>query len=206
MLRWPTHARYGKRAGQQNEDFLNSTLFESSFLASLEPYRAQVGVIIFEFGTFAKHDFATPVMFLARLEEFLEGLPRGWRYAVEIRNPDCLGSDYFSALARHNVAHVFNAWTRMPTLVEQIAISDSFTADFIVARALLKRGRTFEEAVKLFRPYERVLEPDNSTRDALRQIAERSLKKKQRTYVFVNNRLEGTAPQTITAVVGAMGA
>ena len=38
-----------------------------------------------------------------------------------------------------NVAHVFNAWTRMPALAEQVAISDTFTADFTVCRALLQK-------------------------------------------------------------------
>ena len=144
-------------------------------------------------------------MFFGRLEGFLGSLPKGWRYAVEIRNKDYLGSDYFALLSRHNVAHVFNAWTRMPTLAEQIALDGAFTADFSVTRALLQRGRTYEQAVKLFEPYEKIQEPDHSTRDALKQIAERALKKKQRAYAFVNNRLEGNAPQTIKAVVDAIG-
>jgi len=61
---------------------------------------------------------------------------------------DALG---FAALARHNTAHVFNAWTRMPTLAEQVAMSEAFTADFSVVRALLRKGRGHEQAVKLFR-------------------------------------------------------
>ena len=102
--------------------------------------------------------------------------------------------------ARHNVAHVFNAWTRMPSLTDQIAIPDAFTADFSVVRALLQHGRTYEQAVDLFEPYEKVQNPDPSTRGALRQIADRAVRKKQRAYVFVNNRLEGNAPSTIEAV------
>ena len=38
----------------------------------------------------------------------------------------------------------------MPDLPVQIAIPDSRTADFMVCRALLKRGRPYEEAVKQF--------------------------------------------------------
>jgi hypothetical protein len=44
-------------------------------------------------------------------------------------------------------------------------------------------------------------EPDHATRGALRQIAERTSRLRQRAYVFVNNRLEGNAPQTNAAVV-----
>jgi uncharacterized protein YecE (DUF72 family) len=204
VTRWPGHARYGKRAGLDNENFLNAALFEEAFLRALEPHRRQVAVVMFEFGTFAKKDFAEPGIFLARLEGFLAALPRGWRYAVEIRNANYLGPDYFGVLSRHNVAHVFNAWTRMPTVGEQIAMPDAFTADFTVVRALLPKGRTYEQAVAELQPYQEVKHPDAGTRDALRQIAERSLRKRCRAYVFVNNRLEGNAPTTIEAVTSGL--
>jgi hypothetical protein len=47
----------------------------------------------------------------------------------------------------------------------------------------------------------RIQQPDPATRKALREIAERTVKKKKRAYIFVNNRLEGNAPKTIEAVV-----
>jgi uncharacterized protein YecE (DUF72 family) len=198
---WPGHARYGQRAGLPNEGFLDASLFKTAFLDALEPHREKVGVQIFEFGTFSKKDFPTPADFLLRLDAFLRSLPEGWRYAVEIRNKDYLGPDYFSVLSRHNVAHVFNAWTRMPPLTEQIAMPGSFTADFTVVRALLSKGRSYEKAVSLFEPYERIQEPDPSTRVAIREIVEHCKREKKRAYAFVNNRLEGSAPQTIRAVV-----
>lgn len=200
VIRWPGHARYGNRAGQQNEHFLDASLFETAFTKLLEPHRDHVATLIFEFGTFARMDVAEPAIFLGRLEGFLGSLPRGWRYAVEIRNKDYLGADYFSVLARHNVAHVFNAWTRMPTLAEQIALPDSFTADFSVVRALLQKGRTYEQAVSMFEPYRELKEPEPGTREALRSLVSMAKTSKRRTYILVNNRLEGNAPGTIEAV------
>ena len=97
-------------------------------------------------------------------------MPQGWPYAVEIRNKEFLGTEYFRLLARHNVAHVFNAWTRMPTLSEQIAMPEAFTADFTVVRALLQKGRGYEKAVSTFEPCSEVKGPDEATRDALREI------------------------------------
>lgn len=204
VTRWPGHARYGPRAGQPNDHFLDAALFEKLFLRALEPYRDHVAVLIFEFGTFARQDFAHPDLFLACLEGFLGSLPRGWRYAVEIRNADYLGPTYFGMLARHNVAHVFNAWTRMPRLAEQIALPDAYTADFTVVRALLQKGRSYEQAVSLFAPYREIKEPDPSTRDAIKQIAEHCLATRRRAYAFVNNRLEGNAPTTIEAVASTL--
>ena len=100
--------------------------------------------------------------------------PAGFRYSVEIRNPEYLSPDYFDMLSAHGVAHVFNAWTRMPELAEQAELPGAFTADFTVVRALLRPGRTYEQAVTLFKPYRTLQESDPSTRDALRRIAERS--------------------------------
>ena len=58
----------------------------------------------------------------------------------------------------------------------------------------------FSTAGDRFEPYDRIQQPDPSTRLALRKIADRAVKKKQRAYIFVNNRLEGNAPTTIESV------
>ena len=206
VARWPTHARYGPRAGQPNDGFLDPLLFKTHYANPLFPYRERVATLIFEFGTFAKSTFATVDDFLAKLDPFLGALPKGFRYSVEIRNPEYLTPRYFHRLATHNVAHVYNAWTRMPELTDQVAIEDTVTADFTVVRALLQRGRNYEQAVKSFEPYEQIQEPSESVREGLRQIAEQAMYCQKPAYLFVNNRLEGHAPTTIEAVVSRLAA
>ena len=203
--KWPGHARYGSRAGKVNHGFLDNHLFHEMFTWPLERYRERVAVLILEFGTFAKSTFPKPADFLAQLEPFLGAVSRHFRYSVEIRNPEYLGPDYFSLLHAHNTAHVFNAWTRMPELLDQIDMPGAFTADFTVVRALLKKGRAYEAAVKAFTPYEKVQEPNPGAREGLRRIADRAWKTRQPAYVFVNNRLEGNAPGTIEAVADSLG-
>src|SRR5206468_502246 len=95
-------------------------------------------------GDFAFYQFPTEE-FLELLDPFLAALPRRFRYAVEIRNEELLEHDYFECLRSHGVAHVFNAWSRMPELSDQIAIPEAFTSDFLVSRALLRRGRKYED-------------------------------------------------------------
>src|SRR5262249_62425881 len=107
---------------------------------------------------------------VGRLDGFLSAWPNGGRSAVEIRNEEYLGPAYFAVLARHNVAHVFNAWTRMPPVGEQITMPGAYTADFAVVRALLTKGCSYEQAVTMFEPYREVRRPDPATRAALRQI------------------------------------
>ena len=203
VKRWPGHARYGNRAGRPNEHFLDVAHFDRAFTRVLQPHRNHVAVMMFEFGTFSPADFPRVADFIESLERFLQALPAGWRYAVEIRNKDYLVPDYFTVLARYNVAHVFNAWTWMPRIADQMALANAFTADFVVVRALLSKGRAYEQAVKQFAPYQEIQQPDHSTRDALRQVVDRAQRIGQRAYMFVNNRLEGNAPATIDAVVSA---
>jgi uncharacterized protein YecE (DUF72 family) len=203
---WPRHARYGPRAGQANASFLDAQLFERAFARELDPYRDRVATLIFEFGTIPKSVLATADAFIGRLDRFLEALPEAFRYAVEIRNPEYLGPDYFAMLSAYGVAHVFNAWTRMPELGTQAELPGAFAADFTVVRALLRPGRSYEQAVTRFEPYRTVQEPHPPTRAALCRIATDSRRAGRPAFVFVNNRLEGNAPSTIEAVVESLGA
>ena len=104
-------------------------------------------------------------------------------------------------LGSHNVAHVFNAWTRMPELREQMEFGGSFSADFTVARALLAKDRAYEAAVRAFEPYERVQELNLGVRQALGELAREAMRRRKPAFLFVNNRLEGHAPSTIEGVV-----
>ena len=197
---WPAHPRYGALAGMENPTFLDGALFQQAFLQPLAPWRAQVGVLIFEFGTFRQKSFETVSQFVAKLGAFLDSLPAGWPYAVEIRNADFLAPRYFDCLRAHNVAHVYNAWTRMPEIGDQMAIAESRTSDLIVARALLRRGRPYEDAVREFSPYDRVRDVNEPARRALRELIHVALVDGQPAFVFVNNRLEGNSPVTIVAI------
>ena len=176
-------------------------MLREMFLRPLWPYHLKTAVLIFEFGTFGKRSFEDVGVFLDRLDPFLAALPPEFRYAVEIRNPDFLEQDYFACLRTHRVAHVYNAWSRMPELGRQIAIPDSETADFLVCRALLRRGRMYEEALKTFAPYTTVQDPNPQARESMRVLIGRAREEKKFLFLFVNNRLEGNAPMTILSVV-----
>lgn len=199
--RWPNHARYGPRAGQENPRFLHADLFSALFARCLSPYRDRVAVLMFEFGTFAKSTFPTSAEFLSRLERFLKALPEGFRYAVEIRNPELFGAEYLDVLKSYNVAHVFNAWTRMPELPRQIDQPGAVeTADFLVSRALLAHGDGYQQAVDRYQPYDRVQAPNRVAREGLARLGRIAIDRRKPAFLLVNNRLEGHSPTTIEAV------
>ncbi len=198
---FPTHARYGPSAGQENPDFLNARVLEEMFLRPLMPYRAQTAVLMFEFGAFSRRAFSGLPEFLDRLDPFLGALPPEFRYAVEIRTPSFLERDYFACLRRYRVAHVYNAWSKMPELRQQIAIPDSVTTDLQVCRALLRRGRNYETAVETFQPYDQIRDPNPEARESMRILIDRARENRGFLFLFVNNRLEGNSPLTILSVL-----
>ena len=171
------------------------------FLRPLWPHREKTALLIFEFGTFSKKAFESVGEFAERLRPFLKQLPPEFRYAVEIRNSEYLEPEYFACLREHGVAHVYNAWSRMPELQSQIALKDSVTANFQVCRALLRYGRPYEKAVEAFAPYTHIQDPNEEARDAMRALINRTREGKQHLFLFVNNRLEGNAPSTILSLV-----
>jgi uncharacterized protein YecE (DUF72 family) len=193
---FPRHPRYGPRAGRTNEAYLNADAFRAMFLEPLEPYRSRIACLIFEFGARG----ATAKEFVAQMAPFFDLLPDTFRYSVEVRNREFLVPLYFDALREHRAAHVFNAWTKMPPLEEQIAIREAFTADFTVVRALLRAGRAYETAVETFAPYSKIQDENPEGRMALRDLIARMKEERRTSYIFANNRFEGNAPETIRAI------
>ncbi len=200
--------RYGARAGQPNEHFLNVDLFQEAFLTPLQKHHNQVGLLIFEFSRLHKRAFRRGREFVAMLDEFLAHLPRDWQYGVEVRNRSLLNEAYFQVLARHGVAHVYNQWQRMPPVSEQLANPESWTQPaFTGARFLLTPGRPYQEAVDTFSPYDSVQVVDEDARQAGAEILRRSFEvgSAKPTVVYVNNRLEGNSLGTIMAMLEKLG-
>jgi uncharacterized protein YecE (DUF72 family) len=204
IRRFTNLPRFGLRAGKANENFLNAELFASAFLEPCAPFRRSVGLLMFEFSRFYPDDYSHGSDFVADLDRFLGRLPRGWPYGVEIRNRNWLRDDYFTCLRRHGVAHVYNSWSAMPPVGEQLALPAARTNPALTAaRFLLKPGRSYEQAVQAFQPYDRVKEMDREARAAGRKLIQegKAAGPARKTFIFVNNRLEGNALETLSAMI-----
>jgi len=204
VRRYPQLPRHGAMAGKENPDFLNLDLFQEAFLNPVRELGSRRGVIIFEFSTFYPSSGINYERFVALLDEFLGRLPEGFDYAVELRNREFLTADYLRMLASHGVAHLLNNWTRMPPILEQIAIEGVLTASFAVARALLRPGRSYQEAVDTFQPYDRIREENPELRQGLHDAVRRCLEEGKPLYAYVNNRAEGNSPKTIEAILDVL--
>jgi len=208
IKKFPNLARFGAKAGQANPNFLNAELFAGAFLKPCEEIREKVGVLMFEFSRFWPSDYEHGRDFVADLAGFLGKLPKGWPYAIEMRNHHWLAPEYFGCLTRYGVTHIFNSWDAMPPVREQMALPGSRTnPNLIAARFLLKPGRKYEEAVKTFQPYDKVKEPNPEAREAGKTLIAEGKKATtgRETFIYVNNRLEGNALETIDAMLEEVG-
>ena len=197
----PTYTRHPRNAPAMgaNPHFLDAGYFAEQVLAPYAAvFRPHAGPFIFEFQRGLEIE---PDEFLERLDKFLGRLPTSWEYAIEVRHERLLTSDYHAILKAHGVAHVYNHWTHMPRLSEQHRmLAGTFTAPFVVLRLLTPRGVKYEDAVKRYKPYDKIVQPLPEMRTDTVDLAEQAVNEERRAYVLVNNRSEGSAPRTIQAI------
>ncbi len=74
--------------------------------------------------------------------------------------------------------------------------------DLVAARFLLKPGRKYEDAVKTFQPYDKTREVnDEARRSGAALVQEGAKTPGRRSFIYVNNRLEGNALATIAGII-----
>lgn len=100
-------------------------------------------------------------------------------------------------LAKHEVAHGYNHWSCMSTLVEQHTRMDSFTAPFTVLRLLTPLKMSYQTAKKRAEPYTKIVEELPEMRRDTVELVKKAVAENRQAYVLVNNRAEGNAPLTI---------
>ena len=190
--------RSGARAGP-NPHFLDVEYFQDLVVAPFdEAFRGYTGPFIFEF----QRTGIEPRAFLQKLDAFLGRLPKDHRYAVEVRNSALLGREYHAILQRHGVAHVFNHLYGMPPLSEQHQrLNGTFTAPFMLIRLLTPPDLPYQQAVKAYQPYDRIVRPLPRMRDETVTLLGHAVQEQREAYVLVNNRSEGSAPLTVQALV-----
>jgi uncharacterized protein YecE (DUF72 family) len=192
-------------AGHRNEDFLNADLFcDAIYDVYRDHFSGHAGPFVFEFQAIPRSARLGVEAFAELLDRFFNRLPRGARYAVEIRNPEFLAPPYFAVLREHDVAHVFNSWTHMPPIGQQLDLPDSLTTSFTVCRALLRPGRADADARAALEPFDRVHTVEPEVRRDIVRLAKATLERDADSYIVINNRLEGCAPLTVEALAATL--
>lgn len=201
--RYPRIARYGKRAGTENPDFLRPEAFRNRFLGPLSPYLGRIGALVFEFSRFKADVVPSGRAFLEKLLHFFRELPEraDVPLAVEFRNDRWVTPEFYTGLASVGVAPTFNSWTKMPAIDAQLDAARGAPFPLHVVRALLTGGQSYEEAVEAYAPYDRLQSPSEALRESLRKVVRHAVAARRRAIILVNNRAEGCAPLTIDAIL-----
>lgn len=184
-----------------NPDFLSvDRLIEDLLRPCDAVFRPHTGPIILEFPPFPKSVRVDPSEFLYRLDRFLFAVPKGFDYAVELRDARLLTPTYRDLLARHGVSHTYNYWSAMPAPGEQAAVVPPEDFAFSVVRLLLRPGTWYEDQRERFKPFSRLVEPDEAMRADVVSIAKRIVNRGRGVFVLVNNKAEGSSPLTVMEI------
>ena len=155
---------------------------------------AKLGAILFQFSPLGPRYTRSPRTFVARLGEFLSALPAGPTYAVELRDPEFLGSEYEGALRAAGAVHCSNVHARMPPVDRQVSVS---ARGPLLIRWMLRSGDDYESAGARFAPFSRLQEPDKLNRDRIAALVRQGLSSGRDVHVVAANNAEGSAPLTL---------
>lgn len=154
--------------------------------------------------------------FLARLDAFLAALPPldptltpFACYAVELRDPALLTPRYIKLLRARGVRFCLSARDRLPPVARQAgaqALMDADAPGPLVLRWMLYQGRSYDFAESAYAPFDRIVDEDVATREAIATLVVRTLKAGQPAYVIVSNKAEGSAPLTCWRLAEAIAA
>ena len=204
LARFPKHARYGKRQGEPNPRFLDAAYAESAVVAQCVPgLGKKLAALLFQF---SPQDAGDPGAFADRLQAFLEGLPRGVPYAVELRNPELLTKAYAHALSASSALHAHNVWGAMPSVLTQARLIPPPARRPLIVRWLMRRGDEYQAAQARFQPFNRLTEPDLAARADIVTLVSKALAHGVPALVLVNNTAEGCGPASIVELARSLAA
>jgi len=165
----------------------------AEFLRIMTMLEDRLGPLLLQFPYFNRQTFARPEDFLARLAPFLDALPSGFSYAVEVRNKYWVGPRLLELLRKKNVALALIDHPWMTPVEQLIDRLDVVTANFVYIRWLGDR-KSIEEMTKR---WDRVIiDRQNEMRTwipVVRQLLDRRLQ----IMGYFNNHYAGFAPGSV---------
>lgn len=165
----------------------------AAFLEAMDELGDRLGPLLFQFPYFRRDSFATLGAFLERLEPFLDALPRGRPYAVEVRNKAWVTPPLLDLLRRHGIAFAIIDHPWMPTIEELMAKLDPVTADFVYVRWLGDRKGIEARTTS----WEKLIVDRSREMERWVPALARLLERDVDLYGYFNNHYAGHAPGSI---------
>ena len=161
----------------------------------VETLGAKLGALLFQFSPLGPRFTSEPRVFAARLGEFLCALPAGPTYAVEVRDPEFLGSEYEGALRAAGAVHCSTVHSRMPPVDQQVSLTE--VKGPMLVRWMLRSGDDYASAGARYAPFDRLREPDKLSRDRIAAMIRTGVSAGRDVHVIAANNAEGSAPLTL---------
>jgi uncharacterized protein YecE (DUF72 family) len=194
-----------------NPCFLNAQMAIDDFVTPcLEGLGAKAGALVFQFSPLPDQMLAQPAVFIERLGEFFDALPKlpeGSCYAVEIRDASLLTPRFIRMLKTATVRYCVGIHARMPDPLRQaaaLALLDGEPAGPLIVRWSLHGGFKYEQAKAKYEPFDRLVDEDPATRASLAELAARYALAGQPVVIAVNNKAEGSAPLSCVKLAEAI--
>ncbi|MBN1422830.1 MAG: DUF72 domain-containing protein [Planctomycetes bacterium] len=194
---------YAEYAGRPNPEFLRVELLER-FLAAIEPLKTKLGPVMFQFEYLNRTKMPSLRAFVDAMAAFLAAAPRGYRYAVETRNPNFLRDDFFDLLRAHGAGYVFIDGYHMPPIGEVASRFDATDLPFAVIRLHGGDRKDIEE--RTGEVWDAIVDPRPEGLRAAADIVRAGERRGRTTYVFANNHYEGSAPLTLVRFLDVLRA
>jgi len=197
LLTSPTDPGDGTFRGL-NACFLDPTYAIEEVIGPLvEGLGAKAGPLVFQFEPISPGLVGGREAFAARLHGFLDALPPGPAYAVELRTPALLTDAYARALESTRTSHCFTIHPAMASLQEQLRVIRHIEQPVLVVRWMLHAGLRYEAARERYEPFDRIVDEDNESLNRLTVAVLDALIAERDAFVIANNKAEGSAPLSI---------
>jgi len=191
-------SQYQHVANKPNGHFLDVDLL-NIFLELLNPMGNKLGPIMFQFEYLNRKKMPSLEAFVNQLGEFFKLAPKGFDYAVEIRNPDYLVPAYFDFLTNADFIPVFIEGYYMPPISEVVEKFDVSSHKMLLMRLMGPNRQEIEKLTK--KKWDRIAAPKDESLRSVAQIMSKQIKQKRRVVVNINNHYEGCAVLTINRLI-----
>lgn len=208
LPRFPAHARYGAQRGQHNPLMFDVAWARDQVVAPfVEGLGDKGGVLLFQMAPqpaellagAAAGGKSAPRRFAERLYRFLRELPRGPRYAVEVRTADLLTPDLAACLRAAGVAPCLAAMPGLPPLDVQARVTGADGGPLVV-RWLLAPHHDYDGAKAAYQPFDALVDPDRVVRGAITTLIGDAVRHGHEVVVIINNKAEGSSPLSVVAL------
>lgn len=200
-------------ATQPNPAFLNPELALQEFVQpTVKGLGPKLGALVFQISPLPLALLADMPALLQRLAKMLHGLPSlealrqeapNAVVAVEVRDPQWLTPEFAAVLRAVGATYCLGLHAKMPPIEGQLPMLRALWPGPLVCRWNLHRmhgAYGYKDAIKLYLPFDRLVDEDLDTRSQLARVINASTKAGHPVYATLNNKAEGSAPLSVAAL------